>query len=92
MTSAMSRKPWRPALWGAIAAVLIAPAVAMRFTTEVAWTASDFLFAGLLLVGAGLVWEAAAATLRRPLYRRAAAGLIVAAVLVVWAQGAVGIF
>ena len=33
---------WRPAIWGAAAFLLVLPAVAMQFTSEVNWTASDF--------------------------------------------------
>jgi uncharacterized membrane protein len=84
--------PWRLAMWGAIAALLIAPAVAMQVTDEVAWTASDFVFAGVLLVGAGAIYEVAARTLRKPWQRMTAAAVLVLAVLVIWAQGAVGIF
>ncbi|WP_374472220.1 hypothetical protein [Phenylobacterium sp.] len=92
MTPATFRAPWRLPLWALIAAALVAPAVAMRFTDEMAWTAGDFLAAGGLLVGAGLAWELAAWRLRRPLHRMIAAAVIAAAVLGVWAEGAVGIF
>jgi hypothetical protein len=49
---------WRVAGWTTAAAVLIAPAVAMRFTDEVQWTALDFGAAALLLgaLGGGLEW------------------------------------
>ena len=43
--------------WLGVAAILIAPAIAMRFTTEVNWTQSDFVFAGILLIGGGAVVE-----------------------------------
>ena len=79
------------ALWGSVAAILAAPLMAMRFTAEVAWTAGDFAFAAALLGGAGLAWEVARGRLRRPSTRLVAAGVILAAVLAVWAQAAVGI-
>jgi hypothetical protein len=43
--------------WGAVALVLTAPLVAMQFTEDVHWTASDFGFAGALLIGGGAVIE-----------------------------------
>jgi anti-sigma-K factor RskA len=83
---------WRIAGWGAVAAILLAPAVAMQFSSEVAWTASDFLFAGVLLTGAGAlielaVWKAKSMTLRIALILA-----VLAAVALIWADGAVGIF
>jgi hypothetical protein len=78
--------------WGLIAALMLTPAVAMRFTHEVTWTALDFLFAGVLLVSAGLAFELVFWRVRG-LQARLAIGLgILAVVLFVWAQAAVGIF
>jgi uncharacterized membrane protein len=82
---------WRLALWGAIAALLLAPLVAMQFTTQVNWTALDFAVAGGLLVGAGLAFELVTRTVARPAWRLALAAAILAVVLVIWAQGAVGL-
>jgi hypothetical protein len=78
-------------MWGAIGALLLLPAIAMRFTDEVAWTAGDFAAATILLVGGGALFEVAVRTIgdRR---RRALAGLaILGAVVLVWLQGAVGL-
>ena len=52
-----------------VALVLLAPLIAMRFTDEVNWTAFDFAFAAVLLIGAGLLlelilWKARGAALR----------------------------
>ena len=79
------------ALWGSVVALLATPLIAMRFTAEVAWTAGDFAFAAALLGGAALAWEVARRRLRRPSARLVAAGVILAAVLTVWAQAAVGV-
>lgn len=84
--------PWRLAGWGLVAAVLLAPLIAMRFTSEVAWTATDFAFAGALLVGAGLLLELTLWKLRGLGGRLVVGGLVVAAVLLIWADGAVGLF
>lgn len=83
---------WRLALWGGIAAVLLAPLVAMQFTAEVAWDAFDFAFAGVLLIGAGALFELAAWKAKRPAARLAIGAALAAVVLLVWAEGAVGIF
>lgn len=78
--------------WGSVALILLAPAVAMQFTDEVDWTASDFVFAGILLVGGATVIEVVAWKVRNPVVRIGFALAIVAAVALVWIQGAVGIF
>lgn len=84
--------PVRVAGWGLIAVLLATPAIAMRFTHEVNWTALDFIFAAVLLGGAGLAFELVFWR-ARGLQLRLALGLaILAVVLFVWAQGAVGIF
>ena len=46
----------RTVMWGGATALLLAPAVAMQFTTEVQWTLFDFALMGVLLAiacGAG---------------------------------------
>ena len=84
--------PVRVIGWGVIAVLLSLPAIAMRFTHEVNWTALDFIYAGVLLIGAGLAFELVFWRVRG-LQARLAIGLgILAVVLFVWAQGAVGIF
>lgn len=84
--------PWRIGLWTGIAGLLISPAVAMRFTDAVNWTAFDFVFAGVVLIGAGLVFELAAWRLRTPFYRLMTGAIILGVVAAVWVEGAVGIF
>lgn len=83
--------PWRVAGWGLVLAVLLAPMIAMRLTSEVNWGIEDFLFAGALLVGAGLVIELAVARISSRAVRLAIAALVVLAVLLIWAVAAVGI-
>lgn len=79
------------AMWGVIAAILLAPLIAMQVTDEVAWTAFDFAAAGALLIGAGAVFEALSRKPRLAQHRAAVAATLIAVVAVVWAQGAVGI-
>lgn len=83
---------WRLALWASLAALLIAPAVAMRFTVEVAWTGSDFLVAAALLLTLGAGIEVAARKITRLPMRLGAMVGVVMIVGLVWAEGAVGLF
>ena len=76
----------------AITCVLLLPAVAMRFTDEVSWSAFDFLVAGGLLLVCAVTFEFFA---RRSgsTKSRVIAGVAIGAVLVlVWLELAVGIF
>lgn len=78
--------------WGAVALVMLTPAVAMRFTEEVNWTTSDFVFAGVLLIGGAALIELVAWQVRNPVIRIGFALLVVAIVALIWIEGAVGIF
>jgi hypothetical protein len=94
MTTQMRIRPAtliRPLAWSVIAGLLLAPAVAMRFTDEVQWTAFDFLAAGVLLIGPGLLIELVVWRSRSWAYRAGAALALFASVLLVWINGAVGI-
>lgn len=83
---------WRLALWGTIAGLLAVPALVMQFTHEFNWGPEDFAAAGVLLglAGLGLEW-AARAMISRTARLVIAAGVL-ALLLVVWAELAVGIF
>lgn len=85
----MSR--WRIAAWVAAALVLLANYVAMQFTHEVSWSVSDFVFAGVLLFGSLGAYEIAARMTGDTAYRAAVGVAIVAAFLLTWVNGAVGI-
>lgn len=82
--------PWRIAAWGIAALLLLLPLVAMQFSDEVHWTAFDFIFAGVLIGGVGAVFELAVRITRNSAYRAAVAAALAAAVLIIWANGAVG--
>lgn len=82
--------PWRIAGWGLAAGLLLLPAVAMRYTDEVNWTASDFVFAAVLLGGVGLGAEFLVRRSALPAYRLAAVLALLAAFFNVWVNGAVG--
>ena len=87
-------KPNRPliVICSIVALLLLIPLIAMQFTHEVNWTLSDFLVAGLLLLGTGLlvnfILNKAKTTKNKV--------ILVAAILVLlvltWIELAVGIF
>lgn len=72
--------------------ILLIPLIAMQFTDEVNWTAFDFAAAAVLLFSAGLLCELALRKIRDVKYRVAACGVLLTALLVIWAELAVGIF
>lgn len=76
--------------WSVIAGLLALPAIAMQFTREVNWTTFDFLFAGGVLIGAGLVYELAASRTANPVHRTVIGLLIIGGVLAVWAWAVAG--
>lgn len=77
--------------WTLVAALLITPAIAMQFTEEVRWTISDFLFAALVLGGAGVITELAVRASGDWSYRIGAGLAVLASVLLLWLTGAVGV-
>lgn len=82
--------PVRPVAWTLAAGLLLLPAVAMRFSDEVRWTLSDFVFAGVLIGSVGLAFEWLA---RRggAAYRAGAACALLAVFGLVWLNAAVGL-
>lgn len=73
------------------AAILLMPFIAMQFTGEVNWTASDFVMAGVLLAGIGMAYVLATVKMRNPRTRLIAGALFAAALLFIWAELAVGL-
>lgn len=82
--------PWRLIGWGGAIALLAVPLVAMQFTEEVVWTASDFLAAGAMFGAVGCGFEVAVHMSRNIFYRAGAAVGLLAGLLLVWVNGAVG--
>lgn len=80
-------------MWVALATalLLLIPLVAMQFTTEVVWTPSDFVVAGALLFGAGLLFTLLARLGNNRPYRLAVGVAVGAGLLLVWANLAVGL-
>jgi hypothetical protein len=82
---------WRPLVWGGAAALLLLPAVAMRFTDEVRWGPEDFTVFGAMLLAACGGCELAAWASRSAWYRLGAAVAIATAFLLLWINLAVGV-
>jgi hypothetical protein len=75
----------------AVALLLMIPLIAMQFTNEVNWTPADFIFAGFALLGAGLMYEFIASRAGDIVYRLAVGLAVGTALLLLWANLAVGI-
>lgn len=75
-----------------VAVLLCIPLITMQFTNEVVWTLSDFIIAGIFLLGTGIVIEVVARNVKE---KRTRIGMIVVTLIVlflVWAETAVGVF
>jgi peptidoglycan/LPS O-acetylase OafA/YrhL len=75
-----------------VALLLLVPLLAMQFTNEVNWTLFDFLIAGILLLGIGLLCELVIRKVRKPEHRIAICAVLLVAFLLIWIELAVGIF
>ena len=75
-----------------VALLLLIPLIAMQFTDEVKWTLFDFVVAGVLLLGTGLMCELVMRKVNKLQHRIALCGALLAGLLLVWIELAVGIF
>lgn len=73
------------------AAILMIPFIAMFFTDEVNWTLFDFIVAGVMLSGTGLVYEFVAQKVQNNAYKIAVAIAAFTGLLLMWVNLAVGI-
>lgn len=90
-TARIGGNRWRIAGWSAAAALLIAPLIAMQFTDEVRWDATDFIFAAVLIGCVGIGLELAMRWGRNGLYKAGAAVALGTAFLMTWINAAVSI-
>lgn len=74
------------------AALLSIPLIAMQFTDEVDWTRSDFVIAGVLLLGTGFIYLLVTRGMKSAAHRLMAGGVLLLVLLLIWADLAVGIF
>ncbi|MGK0255233.1 MAG: peptidoglycan/LPS O-acetylase OafA/YrhL [Mariniflexile sp.] len=73
------------------AMLLLIPIIAMQITDEVNWTLIDFVVAGGLLLGTGLLCELAIRKIKKIKYRVAVCVALLVLLLLIWAELAVGI-
>ncbi|WP_461111775.1 hypothetical protein [Spirosoma jeollabukense] len=76
----------------AVATLLLIPFIAMQFTHEVNWSVFDFIVAGVLLFGTGLLCELVLRDVHKIEYRIAICAVLLLALFLIWAELAVGIF
>ena len=72
--------------------LLLIPLIAMQFTDEVKWKLPDFVGMGVLLLGTGLLCELVLRKVKKIRHRIVICGVILVALLLIWAELAVGIF
>ena len=72
--------------------ILFIPIIAMNYTNEVNWNLLDFVIAGVLLIGTGLMCEFTLRKIKKTKYRIAIILAILVSLLIIWAELAVGIF
>ncbi len=75
-----------------VALLLLIPFVAMQFTNEVKWSPFDFIVAGVLLLGTGLLCELVMRKVKKIEHRIAICAAILLALFIIWLELAVGIF
>jgi len=72
--------------------LLLIPLIAMQFSDEVNWKIADFAIAGVLLLATGLICEFVLQKVKKKENRIALIVVIIALLLLIWAELAVGIF
>jgi hypothetical protein len=82
---------WRWLRWGAAAALLLLPAIAMQFTREVNWDATDFIVMGILMAFPLALYEVASRARQPMAYRLGVAVALAGGFLLIWVNLAVGI-
>lgn len=75
-----------------VVVLLLIPFTAMQFSEEVKWTLSDFVVAGTLLLGTGLLCELVIRKVRSTRRRVLICAVLLLMLLLVWAELAVGVF
>lgn len=75
-----------------VSLLLVVPLIAMQVTSEVSWTIFDFLIAGVLLFGTGLILEIIIRKVKTKRNRILIVTFVLILLLLVWLELAVGIF
>lgn len=71
--------------------ILLIPLIAMQFSDEVNWGVIDFIAAGILISGTGIVYQFIAGRTKDKLYKTAFGIALVTGFLIIWTNLAVGI-
>lgn len=72
--------------------ILFIPFIAMQFSKDVDWSLFDFVVAGILLLGTGLLLELILKNVKKKKYRILMLIGLFASLFLIWAELAVGIF
>jgi hypothetical protein len=75
-----------------VGTLLLIPLVAMQFTNEVNWSGFDFLVAGVLLLGTGLLVEGVLRTVKTKSKRLLLVSALLLLLALIWIELAVGLF
>lgn len=75
-----------------VALLLLVPFLAMQFGEEVNWTLIDFVVAGVLLLGTGLLIELVLRKVKKTSNRIIICGVILFVLALIWIELAVGLF
>ena len=74
-----------------IASILLAPLIAMQFSTEVQWTAGDFIIAAILLSSFALLIEFLIRKKQQGKRRTVLILLAILTLILIWGEMAVGL-
>ena len=75
-----------------VVVLLLIPFTAMQFSREVKWSGFDFMAAGILLLGTGLMCELVLRMVKRAKHRIVLCGVLLVILALIWLELAVGIF
>ena len=75
-----------------VSILLLIPLIAMQFTNEVDWKPLDFVVAGVLLLGTGLLCELVIRKVTQTVPRISLCATFLVVLFLTWAELAVGIF
>ena len=79
-------------IFGVALLVLLLPLIAMKFSNEVNWSLFDFIIAGVLLFGMGIILDLILSKVNKIGYRIALVIALFILLILIWAELAVGIF
>ena len=68
------------------------PLIAMQFTNELNWDLADFILMGILLLCTGFACELVLRNISSTKNKIVLCGIILAMLIIIWAEFAVGIF